>query len=114
MKKERALLQPTLAACALLGRLIRIARKEQQWTEHELAERALISRSTLRKVERGDPTVAIGIAFDCAQLVGVSLFPDTEPRSPVTTLGQAIARADDRLALLPTRVRTPVKVDDDF
>lgn len=114
MKRQRTSLQPTLAACALLGRLIRIARKEQRWSEHELAARALISRSTLQKVERGDPSVAIGIVFDCAQLVGVPLFPDAEPRTPVTTLGQAIARADARLALLPERVRTPLKVDDDF
>ena len=114
MKRQRASLQPTLAACALLGRLIRVARKEQRWSEHALAERALISRSTLQKVERGDPSVAIGIVFDCAHLVGVPLFADTEPSSPVRTLGQAIARADDRLALLPKRVRTPVNVDDDF
>ena len=58
--------------------------------------------------------MAIGIVFDCAHLVGAPLFADTEPSPPVRTLGQAIAPADDRLALLPKRVRTPVSVDHDF
>ncbi len=46
-------------------------------TDRDLADRADIDKKTLSKVERGDPTVAIGTVFEVAGLVGVSLFaPD--------------------------------------
>lgn len=36
---------------------------------------------TIQKIERGDPTVAIGTVFEAATLLGVPLFhPDAERR----------------------------------
>ena len=74
----------------------------------ELAERLGVSPVTLRKVERGDPTVALGTAFEAAALVGVALFdPDPGRRDLESQLTAA------RLAVLPATVRTPTP-DDNF
>jgi len=111
MSKERVYSRYTREAATLLSKQIRLGRKQRKWTEHELADRAGISRATLQKIEKGDPRVAIGLVFEAAVLVGVPLF-DQEPGS----LSAHIDRADDdKLALLPAAVRkrgTPV--DDEF
>ncbi len=100
----------TREAALLLGKQIRLGRKERKWTEQELAERANISRATLRKIENGELSVAIGLVFEAAALVGVKLF---DPER--TSLDAHLARTDDKLALLPRAVRQRGKtVDDDF
>jgi len=111
MKKDRTYSSYTCEAAVLLGRQTRLGRKQRKWTERELAERAGISRATLQKIEKGDLSVAIGLAFEVAALVGVSLF-DAQHSS----LTGHIARTEDQLALLPSAVRRPRKhaVDDDF
>jgi len=110
MAKERAYSRYTREAATLLAKQIQLGRKQRKWTEHDLADRAGISRATLQKIEKGDLGVAVGLVFEVAALVGVPLFDD-EPRS----LASHIARTDDRLALLPRAVRKRRKpVDDDF
>lgn len=99
-----------MEAAALLGKQIKLRRKQRKWTEHELAERAGIARATLQKIEKGDMTCAIGLVFEVAALVGVKLF-DAEAAS----LSAHLARTDDRLSLLPKSVHNSKKgVDDDF
>ncbi|WP_370614359.1 helix-turn-helix domain-containing protein [Mumia sp. Pv 4-285] len=94
----------------MLGLEIARARRRRRWTLQELADRVGISVSTLRAVEQGTPTVAIGIVFELATLLGVRLY-DAEP----SELPALVALGRDRLALLPARVReTTVDVDDDF
>lgn len=64
----------------------------------------------MRKVERGDPTVALGTAFEVATLLGVRLF-DLDRAD----LADRVERGRDRLALLPARVREPAgEIHDDF
>jgi transcriptional regulator with XRE-family HTH domain len=76
----------------------------------ELAERAGITEFTLSKVERGDLTVGLGVAFEAAALVGVPLFHEDPSRTTID-----IDRARDRLALLPRRARARKEgVKDDF
>lgn len=94
---------------ALLGANVRVAREERRWTLRELAERVGVTTVTLAKVERGDPTVALGIAFEAAALVGVPLFSDDRDRRRIEA-----ARLDDRLAVLPKAVRQPRAFRDDF
>lgn len=97
-------------AAQLLGARIRLARMRRRWTVAELAERAGVTRFTLSKVERGDPSVGLGVAFEAAALVGVPLF-DQDRRG----LGAERAGTRDQLALLGQRVRTgPHEVKDDF
>ena len=108
--KDRTYSRYTREAVVLLGKQVRLGRKQHKWTEHELAERAGIARATLQKIEKGDVSVAIGLVFEVAALVGVRLF-DQE----ASTLVSHIARTDDKLAVLPRSVRKPGKaVDDDF
>jgi transcriptional regulator with XRE-family HTH domain len=110
MAKERTYSRYAREAAALLAKQIQLGRKQRKWTERELAERAGISRATLQKIEKGDLSVAIGLAFEAAALVGVALF-DEERRA----LAAHIAHTDDKLALLPSAVRQRRKpVDDDF
>ena len=92
----------------MLGLQVAQARRERRWTAAALAERANISAVTLRKVERGDPTVAFGTALEVAVLVGVRLF-GVDP----SALGSVAAREQDRLALLPERIRVPLTEPDD-
>ena len=100
----------TSEASQLLGLEVARARKERRWTAVELSERAGITAVTLRKVERGDPTVALGTVFEVATLVGVQLFGVERDALP-----DLIVRVQNRLALLPTRVRESSGiVHDDF
>ena len=70
----------TLEAARLLGSRVALARRERRWTIAELAERVGASVVTIRKVERGDPTVALGTALETAVLVGVTLFHEDPVR----------------------------------
>ncbi len=100
----------TVEALVLLGRQIRLARKRRRMPEHELASRVGIARSTLQLIERGNPSVAIGLVLEAATIAGVDLFvPEA------TTLAPRIERVDDKLALLPGSIRGGRdEVDDDF
>jgi transcriptional regulator with XRE-family HTH domain len=101
-KRTRAYSRTVRQAAELLGSQVREARIERRWTVRELAERAGISTSTLLKVEQGDPSVTLGVAFDVAALVGVPLFYEDR-----ASLGVELVRRRDRLTLLPQRVREP-------
>lgn len=108
--KKRTYSRVTREGTELLGKLIRLGRKERKMTESDLAERAGIARATLQKIERGDLKCEIGLFFEVAVLVGVQLFESESSQALSTHLG----RINDKLTLLPQRVRTSVKVDDDF
>ncbi len=99
----------TLETTRLLGLEVARARRKRHWTSADLSERAGISRTTLHKIERGDPGVGIGLAFEVATLVGVPIFATDDE------LSSMVERSADRLALLPNRIREPAdKVHDDF
>ncbi len=108
-KRQHAYLPTVYDAAALLGAEIRQARLARRWTVRELAERAGISPATLQKVERGNPSVALGTAFDAASLVGVRLFyPDA------ARLADEAARVR-RPTVLPRAVRQPRReLDNEF
>jgi transcriptional regulator with XRE-family HTH domain len=110
MRRTHTYSRPTERAVALLGAQIANARLERRWTAQDLAERAGISVSTLRNAERGEPTVAVGVMFELATLLGVSLF--AEDRAQVGDLLEVERR---RAALLPQRARPKAgAIDDDF
>jgi len=100
----------TMEALALLGKQIKLARKSRRMSEKELAARVGIARSTLQKIEQGDPQVEIGLMFEAATITGAPLF---EPEK--TSLAPKLERVDDKIALLPHSIRKPRKeVNDDF
>lgn len=100
----------TEEALLLLGKQIRLARKRRRMSERDLAARIGVARSTLQLIEKGSPSVAIGLVLEAATLTGVDLFvPDA------TTLAPQLERTEDRLALMPGSVRRPRReIDDDF
>lgn len=108
--QKRTYARYTIEALVLLGRMIRLGRKERRMTEHELAERLGIARSTLQRMEKGDPKVEVGLMFEAAAIVGVKLF-DADEKGIVALTG----RTDDRIALLPKHVyKAGKRVDDEF
>ena len=97
-------------ATALLGGLIREARKERRLTAQELADRAGISRGLLQRIEKGDLKCEIGAVFEVASIVGVTLFDADE-----ITLAKHLSQIKHKLALLPKSVRKKAKaVIDEF
>ena len=94
----------------LLGEMIAVARRQRHMTASDLAKRAGISRTTLRKIETGDLKCEMGLVFEVATLVGVHLF---EGDSRTLDLIQENLQA--KLTLLPHRIRLQTKeVDDEF
>jgi transcriptional regulator with XRE-family HTH domain len=101
MKTRASTTLPRAARKALvkLGEDLRIARKKRRISTVSMAERAFISRSTLYKVERGDPTVSIGIYATVLGLLGL-----------VDRLGDVADRRDDTLGLDLDEERLPKNV----
>ena len=54
-----------------IGENIKLARKRRKLTAEQVAERAGIHRATLHRVEKGDPTVAIGIYFNVLKVLNL-------------------------------------------
>ncbi len=53
-----------------LGEGLKIARQRRRQSQIDLAERLMISRATLQRMEHGDPTVALGAWVTAAWLLG--------------------------------------------
>lgn len=104
---KRPLSTPSVKAIELLGQAIRLGRRQRRWSESELAARLGASRATVQRIERGDPSVGIGLFFESATLVGMDLLGTPE------TLKSEAARIQGMLTLLPKRA-TPLKLSDDF
>jgi transcriptional regulator with XRE-family HTH domain len=108
--RKRSYARPTLAAATLLGQMIALERKGQRITVQDLAERLGVTRGTLGRLERGDPKVELGIAFEACTLLGIPLFEASGKR-----IEQHIREGERHLALLPQSVRARrTAVDDDF
>lgn len=110
MVKQRIYSRPAQEAVILLGKQVKLARKQRKWTAQNLADRAGISRATLQKIEKGEVTCAIGLVFEVATLVGVNLFDQEK-----VPLAMSIENVSHKIALLPQRIKAKTKViDDDF
>ena len=83
-----------------LGADLREARQRRRLTMAVVAERAFTSRSTLQRVEAGDPGVSIGIYAAVLQALGLldGLRQLADPTQDV--IGQSLSSAQ-----LPKRVR---------
>lgn len=110
MKKQRAYSKYAVEAVLLLGQQIKLGRKKHKWSEQNLADRAGISRATLQKIEAGEMSPSIGLVFEVAALVGVTLFEQDRQ-----SLATRLDLTQSKIALLPKRIREQKKaVDDDF
>jgi transcriptional regulator with XRE-family HTH domain len=103
-----ALSPMTRDAVTVLGHLVASERRLQRRTAADLAERAGIARDTLYRVERGDPSVAVGTVLELLVVLGVPLFG-----RDAQGLAHEVRRGRELLTLLPERVRV-TEPDDDF
>ncbi|HWU88337.1 MAG TPA: hypothetical protein VN253_13720 [Kofleriaceae bacterium] len=98
----RAVPLPARKALSKLGQDLSVARRRRRIPMSTMAQRAFISRTTLGRVERGDPSVSLGIYATVLFVLGMT-----------TRLADLADPAADRLGLileedqLPKRVRVP-------
>lgn len=105
----RTLTPSARLAAQRLGMAVRAGRRARRWTQAQLAERVGVSVVTIGKVERGDPSVALGTAYEAAALVGVDLLGPGDP-SPLDTAQRTWTSR--RRASASAGPRAPI--DDDF
>ena len=92
----------TREALSLLAGQISLGRKRYRMSQQELADRMGVTRTTVQMIEKGAPTVAVGLILEAATLTGVDLFvPEA------TTLAPQLERTRDKLALMPRSIRNP-------
>lgn len=108
-RRTVSLTSPAREALSVLGGHIRLARHERGWTVAEFAQRIGVSPPTVVSIEAGAPGTAIGTVLTAATLVGVPLFGVEDPAE----LARMRRRGEERLALIPTRVRAPADTGDD-
>lgn len=107
---ERHYLSTTRNAARVLGMQLAAVRRRARRTTTDVAERAGITRQTLRRIERGDPNVKIGLIFEVATVLGVPLFGVQADQLP-----GLVAAGERDLALLPARIDVSApQVDSDF
>lgn len=93
---------PAVHALAKLGRDLALARRKRGISTSDMASRLFVSRNTLWRLERGDPTVALGTLATAAFILQLH-----------DRLANLAAPATDALALslderrLPQRIRRP-------
>ncbi len=101
MTKKRIVMYPaSMKEMDALGQRLKDARLRRRFSMETVCARADISRPTLYKVEKGDPTVAIGIYVNELRVLG--LIEDLGMIAKEDTIGR---RIQDEM--LPFRKRAP-------
>ena len=102
MAKSTSLPLPAAHALRRLGRDLALARRKRAISTSDMAARLFVSRDTLWRMERGDPTVGLGTLATATFVLGLH-----------GRLADLAAPASDELALslderrLPQRIRRP-------
>lgn len=99
-KTTRALPLPVRRALKKIGSDIAIARRRRRIPTQTMADRAMISRFTLNKVEKGDPGVAFGIYATVLFVLGM-----TERLRVIADPGHDEAGLDLETENLPKRIK---------
>src|SRR5438270_8209317 len=100
MAKIGSMPLPAAFALRKLGRDLSLARRKRGISTGDMADRLFVSRDTLWRLERGDPTVALGTLATAVFVLGLH-----------DRLANLAAPASDELALslderrLPQRIR---------
>lgn len=91
----------TRLGAARIGSHLATWRKLQSLTAEQVADRAGVTRDTLRRLERGEPTVGLDVFLNVSRVLGIldHVVQAVDPYE--TDLGRA--RADEAL---PKRVRS--------
>ncbi len=98
---------PLISALRKLGQDINDARRRRRITAQLMAERAGLSRSTIGKIEKGDPTTSMGSYGAVLFILGMEKRLSDLVDSMHDLLGR---RLEDEN--LPQRVRLPHKINE--
>jgi len=72
MSSKKAIVLPKYRKIfAQIGENIKLARKRRKLTTEQVSERAGIHRTTLYRIEKGDPAVAIGLYFNVFRVLNL-------------------------------------------
>ena len=82
-----------------LGRDIAVARRKRRISTQEMAERLFVSRDTLWRLEKGDPTVALGTLATALFVLQMH-----------ERLGQLAEAKEDKLGLELEEARLPKRI----
>ena len=74
-------------AVRALGRDTAVARRKRRISTASMAERAFTSRATLQRLERGDPTVSMGIYATVLAILGLAEKLETIAEASTDWLG---------------------------
>jgi DNA-binding XRE family transcriptional regulator len=104
MKEKLHLPIPIRKALHKLGQDISDGRKRRRIPVALMAERADVSRETLRKIEKGDPTVAFGRYAAVLFVLGLTDRLNNLADATYDSLGRMLEEEN-----LPRRIRLPSK-----
>ena len=107
MKKQNTLPIPVLKALHKVGKDICDARRRRRTTIQLMAKRAGISRATVGKIEKGDPTVSMGGYSSVLFVLGM-----TERLSDLADAAHDLTGRQLEEERLPRRVRIPKSTND--
>ena len=102
MKKSVNLPAPVLKALRKLGKDINEARRRRRVTIRLMAERAGISRATMGKIEKGDPTASMGGYASALFVLGMTDRLEDVADAAHDLTGRRLEEEN-----LPRRVRIP-------
>jgi len=72
MNSKKAILLPKYQKVFdTIGENLKLARKRRKLTTEQVAERAGIHRATLYRIEKGDPSVAMGLYFNVFKVLNL-------------------------------------------
>lgn len=106
---KTALPVPGRRALKALGEGVAVARKRRRIPQQLLADRMLVSRQTVQRLEAGDPTVSLGVLASALFVLGFTsrLEALLSPESDAMGISEDLAR-------LPSRTHAPSRDDLDF
>ena len=81
-----------LGSLAALGMRVKEARLLRNWTQAEIADKAGLSESSIRKVEAGSPHITVGAYLALLDVLGLPKAFDRVIAPGDDTLGEALGR----------------------
>ena len=99
MSKTGSIPLPAAHALRKVGRDLALARRKRSISTSDMAARLFVSRDTLWRLERGDPTVALGTFVTAAFVLGLH-----------DRLANLAAPASDEVALNLDERRVPQRI----
>ncbi|MBK81992.1 MAG: hypothetical protein CMQ43_13875 [Gammaproteobacteria bacterium] len=92
-----------LGALTGLGERLREARLRRNWTQEQLAEKAGLSESSVKKVEAGSSRIMVAAYLSVLDVLGQPTALDRVLAPGDDTLGEALARSALRQRARPER-----------